>query len=74
MTNGQDIGMPPEPEKPEINFTISKITSRLLELFTQEMQRRIGLGMKITKADAIAFIIEDYTKGYYAKVSEHELS
>lgn len=52
---------------PEDNtFTISKVTARLLELFQEELQRRIGL--KVSKTDAIAFIIEDYTKGYYGNL------
>jgi len=54
-------------EPPQLNFAISKITSRILELFRQEMQRRTGLS--VTTADAIAFIVEDYTKTYYSNLS-----
>jgi hypothetical protein len=54
-------------EQPSTNFAVSKITSRLLELFRQEMQRRTGL--PVSTGEAMAFIVEDYTKTYYSNLS-----
>jgi hypothetical protein len=56
-------------QEPQLNFAISKLTSKLLELFRQEMERRTGL--TVTTAEAIAFIVEDYTKTYYSNLSSN---
>ena len=58
-------------EIPQTNFEISKVTCKLLELFRQEMQTRLGL--QISTGEAIAFIVEDYTKSYYGNLMGFEL-